>query len=54
MVVLVWWLIWKERNARVFDAGHSAMNPGQLFSFIGDEGSQWVAAGFRALRDLLS
>jgi hypothetical protein len=53
LVVLIWWLIWKERNARIFSVGHVALQPAQLVQAIRDEGSQWVAAGYVSLRDLL-
>jgi hypothetical protein len=53
LVVLVWWQTWKERNARVFDSGHTAMQPVQLVQSIRDEGLQWVAAGYLAPHDLL-
>jgi hypothetical protein len=44
LVVLVWWLIWRERNTRVFDDRHVAVQPAQLVQRIRDEGSLWVAA----------
>jgi hypothetical protein len=52
-VVLVWWLIWNERNVQVFDVEHSVKQPTQLLQIICDEGSQWVAAGYHALGDLI-
>jgi hypothetical protein len=52
LVVLVWWLIWKEGNVRLFDVGHVAVHSVQLLQGIRDEGLQWVATGFVALRDL--
>jgi hypothetical protein len=39
LVILVWWLIWKERNTRVFDVGHVAKQLMQLLQGIRDEGS---------------
>jgi hypothetical protein len=54
LVVLVWWLTWKERSDRVFDVGHSAMHPSQLLLRIQDEGLQWVAAGYSSLGAMFS
>ncbi|KAF2906924.1 hypothetical protein DAI22_12g057300 [Oryza sativa Japonica Group] len=42
-VILVTWLIWKERNARVFD-GIAATVP-ELCSAMGDEWETRMAAG---------
>lgn len=42
-VILVTWLIWKERNARVFDG--RASSPACLFATIKDEWETWLAAG---------
>jgi hypothetical protein len=46
LVILVWWQIWKERNARIFDPGHTLRQPAQLLQSIRDEGRQWVAVGY--------
>jgi hypothetical protein len=40
MVLLIWWFIWKERNASIFSVGHVALQPAQLVQAIRDEGSQ--------------
>jgi hypothetical protein len=43
VVTLVWWSIWKERNARVFNNLHST--PVALFNKIVDEAAVWLFAG---------
>jgi hypothetical protein len=44
---LVGWLLWKERNARTFDA--VATPAVRLVSMIKDEADSWCAAGYRSL-----
>lgn len=51
MVLLVGWILWKERNVRTFDAARS-MTP-ELLQSVAQEGSLWVAAGFRRIQELL-
>jgi hypothetical protein len=46
-VRLVAWSLWKESNARVFNA--QARQPQPLVELIRSEGRLWVAAGFRDL-----
>jgi hypothetical protein len=53
LVVLVWWQIWRERTARVFNDKHVTVQSAQLVQGIRDEGSQWVAVGYVSLRHLL-
>jgi hypothetical protein len=48
MAVLVAWLLWKERNDRVFN--NSMWQAAQL---IREEGHQWVLAGYSCLLELL-
>jgi hypothetical protein len=49
MVVLVCWMLWKERNNRVF---HNAMRQAaEIASWIREEALQLVAAGFVQLAD---
>jgi hypothetical protein len=49
--VLTCWLVWKERNNRVFN--HWTPQSGRLVAMITDEGRQRIAAGFSTLVDLL-
>ena len=42
-VMLVSWLVWKERNARVFN--NLERTPGQLLDDILAEGGSWIRAG---------
>jgi len=46
------WMIWKERNERTFNGGHSS--PLELAQAIGSEGASWVLAGCRQLAIPLS
>lgn len=51
LVLLVCWLLWKDRNHHVFEA--VSTNPATLFEFIVIEGNTWIAAGLNALSILL-
>ena len=42
-VMLVSWMVWKERNARVFN--YTERTPNRLLSDIIAEGSNWIQAG---------
>jgi hypothetical protein len=42
-VMLVSWLIWKERNARIFNGTEQSLS--QLIRGILEEGSNWIRAG---------
>ncbi|WVZ67115.1 hypothetical protein U9M48_016241 [Paspalum notatum var. saurae] len=44
IVLLVSWMIWKERNARVFDRGRSS--PNVVVSRVLEEAKLWYLAGF--------
>jgi hypothetical protein len=50
-VVLVYFCIWKERNNLVFN--NSMVQAAQLVSWVMEEGSVWVVAGFRQLLDFI-
>jgi hypothetical protein len=50
-MVLVAWLLWKERNDRVFN--NSTRQAAQLAAWIREEGRQWVLAGYSCLSCLL-
>jgi len=50
LVILVIWLLWKERNDCVFQ--RSNLPPAILVSKILDEGMAWASAGFRHLEKL--
>ena len=52
MFFLVGWALWKERNARTFDAVTSS--PSQLVTKIFDEAAVWGLAGFKPILALLS
>lgn len=52
LFLLVSWLIWKERNSRVFD--RFATMPAWLLPRIREESDSWVAAGFSKLAPLLA
>uniref|UniRef100_A0A0A8YAU8 Uncharacterized protein n=1 Tax=Arundo donax TaxID=35708 RepID=A0A0A8YAU8_ARUDO len=51
LVVLGSWLIWKERNNRVFNL--CATVPVELVRQIQEEGRRWVQAGYRRLSGVL-
>lgn len=44
IIILVSWLLWLERNKRVFD--RQARSAQQLLSLIADEAVQWGPAGY--------
>lgn len=50
-MVLVSWLIWKERNRRIFY--HRSRNLQEMMSVVEDEVVSWFRAGFRQLERLL-
>ncbi|WVZ91735.1 hypothetical protein U9M48_037868 [Paspalum notatum var. saurae] len=52
LVLLSLWMIWKERNARVF--GRRPSSPSELLSLLLSEANLWVLAGFRALSCLVA
>ena len=45
LVLLVSWMVWKERNQRTFD--RITRTSSQLIALILEEADAWVAAGFR-------
>ena len=47
VTMLVCWMIWKERNARVFN--NKSAPPPILFGIIKNEARLWVAAGNKLL-----
>jgi hypothetical protein len=51
MVVLVAWMIWKERNDRVFNS--SIRHAAQLSTWIREEGRQWVLVGYSSQMELV-
>ena len=51
LVLLIGWMLWKERNARTFRG--EAMTVPQLILLIKEEAMQWDQAGFKHLRSLL-
>jgi hypothetical protein len=51
-VCLVSWMLWKERDARVFD--RKSLQVGQLLQVVRDEGRQWILIGYRSLSDFFT
>jgi hypothetical protein len=51
LVVLISWLVWKQRNDRIFN--NSMLHAAQLALWIKEEGLLWVAAGYSPLSDFL-
>ncbi|KAG2653053.1 hypothetical protein PVAP13_1NG423319 [Panicum virgatum] len=49
-IMLVSWLVWKERNARVFNNGERT--PSQLLDDIFAEGGSWIRAGASKLAEI--
>ncbi|XP_066391907.1 uncharacterized protein [Miscanthus floridulus] len=47
LVLLVSWMVWKERNRRTFDK--ITKTPSQLVALILEEADAWIAACFRCL-----
>jgi hypothetical protein len=47
LVLLVSWMLWKERNRRVFDDDPSLATT--LLDRVKEEADSWIAAGFRSL-----
>ena len=52
LVLLISWIIWKERNRRTFD--RLVRTTTQVLDIIREEADACVAAGFRALASLLA
>ncbi|KAJ1285043.1 hypothetical protein BS78_03G250600 [Paspalum vaginatum] len=52
LVLLVFWMIWKEGNARAFNRG--VASPHVVCSKLLDEAKLWSLAGFRAFLCLAS
>ena len=50
MVLLVSWLLWLERNRRVFD--RQSRSAQQLLNLIADEAFQWSLAGYKQVAAL--
>ncbi|XBH76144.1 hypothetical protein VPH35_102836 [Triticum aestivum] len=48
---LIWWSVWKERNARVFSQQASTI--GQVLSNIQEEAKIWINAGRRRVIALI-
>jgi hypothetical protein len=51
MVMLTAWVIWKERNNRIFNKSYRT--PIQLYSEIQDEAKMWVRAGNKGMEVVL-
>lgn len=47
VVLLVSWIIWKERNSRVFREQSASLR--QMLLGVIDEGNEWLQAGFLSL-----
>lgn len=52
LVLLISWMLWKERNRRVFDAKSTTSQ--YLAIAISAEGNLWLQAGYRALSCFLA
>ena len=50
IIILVSWILWLERNKRVFD--RQARSAQQLLSLIADEAVQWGLAGYTQVEAL--
>jgi hypothetical protein len=51
-ICLVSWMLWKEKNARVFES--RSLQVAQLLPQIRDEGRQWILAGYSSLPDFFT
>jgi hypothetical protein len=51
VVLLVSWMVWKERNRHTFDM--ITKSPAELVVLILEEADAWIAAGFRCLVSLV-
>jgi hypothetical protein len=51
LVLHVVWLLWKERNSRIFERSSSTVSA--TINRIQDEDGNWVAAGYKGLATLL-
>jgi hypothetical protein len=47
LVLLASWILWKERNRRMFH--RKFLSSAELCQAILDEANAWIGAGFRAL-----
>jgi len=52
LVVLVSWLLWNERNRRIFDKVSTSV--ADLSTAVREEASSWVLAGFEQLQPVVS
>jgi hypothetical protein len=52
LLILVNWIIWRERNSRTFDRRFSTSQ--QIITLIKFDAAAWIAAGARQLATLLS
>ena len=51
LVILIFWIIWKERNRRTFD--HTSRSVIEVVNLIFEEALSWLQAGFRSLEPFL-
>ena len=51
IVVLICWLLWKERNDRIFDRRVRTVD--DTVTWVGDELLAWFQAGFNSLRPVV-
>ena len=52
LVLLAFWIIWKERNRRTFD--HVFQSVDNVVNAVFEEANAWLQAGFRSLEAFLS
>ena len=52
LVLLICWLIWKERNGRIFDRKMRSVD--EMLSWVVDESVCWCQAGFKHLESVCS
>lgn len=50
VVLLVSWVLWKERNRRTFD--NLSRTTTEVIAQVREEGAEWIAAGCKALGQL--